>query len=62
MFRGMDNNFIRQMMKSTRGVDLTDEQILMMKAQTTPENMKYAIKQNTNLNSNSSNSNIVNST
>lgn len=61
MFRSMDNNFIRQMMKSTRGVDLTDEQILVMKAQTTPEKLKYAIKQNTNLNSNSSNSNIVNS-
>jgi len=62
MFRNMDNNTIRQMMKSTRGLDVTDDQILMMKAQSTPDKVKNAIniqKANSSSNNSSNNTNTI---
>ncbi len=63
MFRNMDNETIRYMMKTTRGMDVTDEQIMMMKYQANPDRVKSAINMQSNINTSSTNtSNTTNPT
>lgn len=47
MMKNMDNSFLRNMYKQ-QGMDLSDEQINMMKTMMTPEMIKTASKVNPN--------------